>query len=271
MRKLVPVVLVGMGAWLIGGENTLGPRPASAPLLSQHEIEALDSMEPADQVKLLVERAMNQYQGALEQIQSRLQKWTGKLEPTPEVERILSMAYNANDLRIREAAIDISLVAHHIERTEAQADKLRSELLTITGIKASHLWYLGLLGHKGIERQRAFDTLVTHAGDANENTRYWAVEAMAYMGSDDVIEPLLRIMHDDHSPTIRERAACGLAQSGMLTSEQRKKAVPALLRYTDDAVLDEETRKWAFQALRDITGQSLPEDPTTWRNWHSKQ
>ena len=25
------------------------------------------------------------------------------------------------------------------------------------------------------------------------------------------------------------------------------------------------------QALRDITGQSLPEDPTTWRNWHSKQ
>ena len=117
MRKLVPVILVAMAAWLIGGENQLGPRPASAPLLSQHEIEALDSMEPADQVKLLVERAMNQYQGALEQIQSRLEIWAGKLEPTAEVERILSMAYNANDLRIREAAIDVSFVAHHIEKT----------------------------------------------------------------------------------------------------------------------------------------------------------
>jgi hypothetical protein len=25
---------------------------------------------------------------------------------------------------------------------------------------------------------------------------------------------------------------------------------------------------WVFQALRDITGQSLPHDPVAWRRWY---
>ena len=34
-----------------------------------------------------------------------------------------------------------------------------------------------------------------------------------------MIDPLLEILHDDPSPMIRERAACGLAQSGMLSRD----------------------------------------------------
>ena len=64
---------------------------------------------------------------------------------------------------------------------------------------------------------------------------------------------------------IRERAACGLAQSGMLSERQRRTAVPRLLDFADDATLDAETRKWVFQALRDITGQTLPHDAAAWR------
>ncbi len=33
------------------------------------------------------------------------------------------------------------------------------------------------------------------------------------------------------------------------------------------AVLDAQTRRWVFQALRDITGQALPNDPAAWRDW----
>ena len=67
---------------------------------------------------------------------------------------------------------------------------------------------------------------------------------------------------------IRERAACSLAQSGMLSAKQRLTAVPQLLDLADSGALDDETRSWVFQALRDITGQSLPRDATAWRRWY---
>jgi hypothetical protein len=93
------------------------------------------------------------------------------------------------------------------------------------------------------------------------------VEGLAYLGTDETIVPLLEIFHNDPSRMIRERAACGLAQSGMLSEKQRRSAVPKLLDFTDDPALDQETRTWVFQALRDITGQSLPHDAAAWRSW----
>ena len=92
------------------------------------------------------------------------------------------------------------------------------------------------------------------------NIRYWAVEGLAYLATDAAIAPLLDVFHDDSSPMIRERAACGLAQSGMFSAEQRRTAVPRLLDFAQDGALDAETRTWVFQALRDITGQTLPHD-----------
>ena len=116
---------------------------------------------------------------------------------------------------------------------------------------------------------RRRDLLLSSVHDLNVNIRYWAVEGLAYLGTDDAIEPLLLILRDDPSPMIRERAACGLAQSGMLSTDQRKTAAPRLMDYAEDMSLDEETRKWVFQALRDITGQSLPHDPSAWRAWYN--
>ena len=74
-----------------------------------------------------------------------------------------------------------------------------------------------------------------------------------------------KIFRSDPSPLIRERAACGLAQSGMLSQKQRRTAVPKLIDFADEFSLDSQMRLWVFQALRDITGQSLPHDPVAWR------
>ena len=65
------------------------------------------------------------------------------------------------------------------------------------------------------------------------NIRYWAVEGLAYLATDAAIAPLLDIFHDDPSPMIRERAACGLAQSGMFSAAQRRTAVPRLLDFAE--------------------------------------
>jgi HEAT repeat protein len=110
--------------------------------------------------------------------------------------------------------------------------------------------------------------LLSSLHDENQNVRYWAVEGLAYLGTDETIAPLLDVFHNDPSATIRERAACSLAQSGMLTETQRRTAVPRLLDFAGDFSLDPETRGWVFQALRDITGMTLPADPGAWRHWH---
>jgi HEAT repeat protein len=98
--------------------------------------------------------------------------------------------------------------------------------------------------------------------------RHWAVEGLAYLATDESIAPLLQEFHDDPSPMVRERAACGLASSGMFTPEQRRSVLPQLLNYADDASLDAQTHAWVYHALRDITGQSLPDDATAWKNWY---
>src|ERR1700719_235982 len=56
------------------------PLPASAPKLSDHEIEALPSMSPQQQAQLLMERAINHYEGAIELIDKNVPSWYGRLD-----------------------------------------------------------------------------------------------------------------------------------------------------------------------------------------------
>lgn len=137
------------------------------------------------------------------------------------------------------------------------------------GPRANALWDLGLLGNRGVDADRVAEILLGAVRDDNVNIRYWAVEGLAYLATDAAIAPLLEVFHDDPSPMIRERAACGLAQSGMFSAAQRRTAVPRLLDFAQDGALDAETRTWVFQALRDITGQTLPHDVTAWRQWYA--
>ena len=246
------------------------PKPASPALLSEHEIEGLDRASPQSQAELLLERAINHYDGANDQIAARVDGWHGKLKMTPSLQSLFTTALNSNDLRVRAAAIEVDLAALHVPKTSAAVDQFAAQ--AESGDQKTvvwGLWTLGLLGNRGVEPQRAAQVLTAHVHDSNENIRYWAVEGLAYLGTDEVIPVLLETFHDDPSPTIRERAACGLAQSGMLSEEQRRTAIPELLNFADDPSLDPQTHTWVYQALRDITGQSLPNDPASWRNWYS--
>ncbi len=113
------------------------------------------------------------------------------------------------------------------------------------------------------------EVLIAHLKDTDEASRHWAVESLGLVGTDQTITPLLQTFHDDPSAFVRERAACNLAQSGMLSQQQRRTAIPQLLNYADDPALDSQTHGWVFQALRDITGQNLPNEAAAWRNWYS--
>jgi HEAT repeat protein len=246
------------------------PQPASPAILSEHEIEQLDHQDAQKQAELLLERAINHYDGANDQIAARVDHWRGTLKLTAQLNALITTAFNSNDLRVRAAAIEVDLAALGVAKTPASVDHLAQQAESNESAqRVWALWTLGLLGNRGVEPERVAQILVSKLRDSDPEVRHWAVEGLAYLGSNDTIAPLLQVFHDDPSPMVRERAACSLAQSGMLSQEQRRGVIPQLLNYADDASLDAQTHTWVYQALRDITGQTLPNDPAAWRNWYS--
>src|SRR2546422_9219089 len=197
------------------------PVPASPAVLSQHEIERLDHQSAQKQAELLLERAINHYEGANDEIAARAERWRGRVRLSPNLNSLITTALNSNDLRVRAAGIEVDLAAMNIAKTSESAERL---LAQAEGSELSQriwaLWGLGLLGNRGVEPERLTQVLVAQLQDSDPEVRHWAVEGLAYLGTDDTIAPLLQTLHDDASPVVRERAACSLAQSGMLTQEQ---------------------------------------------------
>jgi HEAT repeat protein len=248
------------------------PQPASANVLSEHEVDGLDGMTPQGQATLLLERAINHYRGANEQIAARVGGWRGKITLDDRLNNLFVTAINSDDLTVRVAGIEVDVAARNLVKNTATVDRLEPIARAgEQGPRANALWDLGLLGNRGIDRDRIGEILLGSIRDDNVNIRYWAVEGLAYLATDAAVAPLLEVFHDDPSPMIRERAACGLAQSGMFSAAQRLTAVPRLLDFAGDGGLDPETRSWVFQALRDITGQSLPHDAGAWRKWWERE
>jgi hypothetical protein len=246
------------------------PEAASPAKLSDHEIESLERETPQQQAELLLERAVNHYEGANDQIAARVEGWWGKLKFTPRFNSLITTALNSNDLRVRAAGIELDLTAMGAIKSPATVERLAQQAQN--GPRSQRVWALwevGLLGNRGVVPERANEILVSQLHDPDPEVRHWAVEGLAYLGTNESIAPLLQEFHDDPSPMVRERAGCSLAQSGMLTQEQRHSVVPHLLDYADDSSLDAQTHGWVYQALRDITGQNLPNDSSSWRSWYS--
>jgi HEAT repeats len=239
----------------------------SAPA-SAKDSRQLDRMKPQKQAEALLELAVGHSDGAVDQISSRVGRWQGKVKWDSQIATLTTAALNSSDMRVRESGIEVELAAYGLAKNSASLDYLlQTSESSDHARKIWALWALGLMANRGVETDRVVQVLTAHLKDADEESRRWAVEGLALAGSAQTIEPLLKTMHDDPSPRVRERAACSLAEGGMFTREQRLTAVPQLLSYTDDPSLDAQTHGWAFQALGDITHQRLPNDSNAWRSW----
>jgi len=239
---------------------------------SAHDLTQLDRLKPQKQAETLLELAVGRSNGAVEQISSRVDRWQGKLQWNSQIATLTTAALNSNDMRVRESGIEVELAAYGLAKNSASLDYLLK-----TADSPDHaqkiwaLWALGLMGNRGVETSRVIEVLGFHLKDSDPDSRRWAVEGLALTGTPEAIPILLAVMHDDAAPSVRERAACSLAESGMFTPEQRLSAVPQLLNYTDDPALDAHTHAWAFQALADITHQRLPNDSAAWRSWYENR
>jgi hypothetical protein len=242
------------------------------PALPAQDPHQFDRLKPQKQAEALLELAVGRSDGAVDQISSRVDRWQGKLKWTPQIATLTTAALNSSDMAVRESGIEVELAALGLSRNSASLEYLlRTTESSDHSQKIWALWALGLMGNRGVETGRVVRVLDAHRKDTDQDSRQWAVEGLALVGTSESIPLLLETMHDDPSPAVRERAACGIAASGMFTPEQRLAAVPQLVNYTDDPVLDGNTHTLAFRALAEITHQRLPNDSEAWRSWYQSR
>lgn len=217
----------------------------------------------------LLQRSVSNDAAATTRLEAQAADWRGRIQLTPQLTRLITAGLNAGDRRVRAATIRVDLAAMNIAEDASSLDRLAPQAeSTDHATRIWALWTMGLVANRGIQTDHITALLTAHLYDTDVESRRWAVEGLAYIGTDATIPPLLKAMHDDSSPLVRERAACSLAQSGMLTSEQRRGAIPTLLLYADDRSLDAATHAWTYHALRDITSKNLPDDSAAWRKWY---
>jgi hypothetical protein len=238
-------------------------------LTSAKDTRTLDRMKPQQQAEALLELAVANSDGAVEQINARVGHWHGQLRWTSHIRALVGAALNSKDRSVREAGVETEIVSYGLAKNQASLDyTLKYAEGSDHGYKIWALWALGLLGNRGVGTDQVVQVLTAHLNDPDEDSRRWAVEGLALTGADAAIAPLLKTMHDDSALTVRGRAAAGIAQAGLFTPEQRYSAIPQLLNYSDDRSLDAQTQGYVFHALRDITHQSLPNNTAAWRGWY---
>ena len=251
--------------------QALGSAPSVSPIrmpAPENKSEAeFKRLPPQQQAERLLERAIDGEQASLDMLDENVDAWRGRIKNTDRLFDLVLAALNARDLRVRTAAIDVDLAANNLSKSPESVARLLRQLQGDREGRGMALWRLGSLGNRGVEPERVLDTLLNYAHDRNEHTRYWAVEGLAMLGNDAAVAPLLELLTHDPSARVRERAASGLGQSGMLTREERLAAVPHLLNFADDDSLNTTTRELVYGTLRVITGAPVGNDANAWREW----
>jgi len=227
----------------------------------------LSVLRPQQQAEVLLDAAVNHSDPATSQIIRRVDSWRGRLSPTPQLLGLLNTALNSTDMQLRAAALDSELAVGNLAKNPETPDELITRIQRQPAARPWALWMLGALGNRGVEPDRMFAILIKYTHDPDERSRYWAVEGLALLGNDKSIQPLLQILHGDPSSEVRERAAGALAQSGMLTKQQRRTAVPTLIGYAADSSLDANTHALVYRTLQGITGADVANNSAAWRDY----
>ncbi len=287
MTGSTPVVLwlgaiILMGALLAFGLQFAGRKVAAS--YSQQEIDrAAMALTAAAQPKAgpisnspkqaeaeeLLQRAAANDSAASDQIFVQSATWIGKTERTPRADQLIVAALNSRNMHTREAAIQAQLAMDGVPVNQA-GFSTSEQAVANPNQRRWGLWTLGALGNRGVDPEHAAKIIEAYLSDPDMNLRVSAVDALALLGSDETVPLLLDRFRNDPSPVVQEQAACGIAEAGMYTPEQRMTAAGSLVDWLDDPGLTPQQRGWTLQALRDISGQNLGTDSAAWRQWYEK-
>src|ERR1700716_588623 len=160
----------------------------------------LDRQQPQAQAEALLERAVNRDDNAPDQIASRVDQWRGRLKWDSRISTLTTAALNSADMHVRTSAVEVQLAAYGLSKNDSSLDNL-----VVQSNSSDHarkiwaLWALGLIGNRGVETERVVEVLTAHLQSKrdDEDSRRWAAEGLALVGTSSTIAPLLQPTHDD--------------------------------------------------------------------------
>lgn len=240
---------------------------STEPRFDAFQAAMVEQLLPQARAERALELSINRYTGAAEYVIENAQTWRGQIEPSPRLDALITTAINAPLIQIRMAGFEVHLAQYDLEKSPEEVDRLIDRLYEDPeGAGPLALWSMALIGARGVDRERVFDELLVATRQQGIPVRRWAVESLAKLGGVEVVEPLLAIAVEDSSAMVRERAFCGLAQSGTLHVAERYAAIPGLLAIAEDPRSNAQTLNWTYQALREISDMhEMPDDPVAWR------
>jgi hypothetical protein len=228
----------------------------------------VEALPPQEKAEHALELAINRRDGAAEYVMKNAQGWRGQFKSTPKLQTLINTSADAPLIETRMAGFEIYLAQYGLEKSPAEVDRMLQQMADHPKESSAWaLWNIGVLGARGVDRERIFHELLSALNAGDRPVRGAALEALSKFGGAEIVPPLLDIATREPDPSLRERAFCALAQSGTLLVAERYEAVPGLLAIIEDAQADKQSVLWAYQALREITDSyGEPNDPVRWRD-----
>lgn len=226
----------------------------------------VDSALQADAERLLA-HAVSGDRSSADQILEQSDSWTGKTHRTPQTEQLMGTGINSPDLRVRAATLRAQLALDGITRDAIGLARL-TQAADDPRNRAWALYSLGELGASGVDPDQAAKVIEAYIADPSVQVRSNAVMGLAFIATDETVPMLLDRLRNDPSPVVQDLAACGIADSGLYTHQQRVMAASTLITWLDDSLVNQQQRIWITQALTEISGQSHGTDSAEWRRWY---
>jgi hypothetical protein len=124
-----------------------GPRATK----NENDIEVISQLVPQQQAERLLELAIQSPDPSVDLIQKNLESWRGHLDDTNRLFRLVLAALEAEDARVRTAALEIDLAANNLSKSTQSVARLLHQVHSDPEGRFLALWRLGALGNRGVE------------------------------------------------------------------------------------------------------------------------
>ena len=247
--------------------------PVSYAPLTDSDVARIEQMPMQAQAEELLERAIRHDSHALELFEQKIESpdWLGNIKLTDRMKQLERRSEFSSDLRVRYANADLNLSMDGWAKTDEAAELLVQRAQSDTQYRPAAVYFMGMMAGRGVAYERIYPVLLDYAKhDPDQNVRYWAVEGMRYLSTDEALDELFESFTTDPSMQVRDRAGCNISDCGNFKHTQRMRMVPKFLELAAAANTSPQMRNWSFLALHEITGENLPSDASAWQSWYDQ-
>jgi len=196
-----------------------------------------------------------------------LDSWRGHLRDTGSALPISCLRSGPDDPRVRVAAVEIDLVANNLRKSPQGLANFSIKFITIPSAAISRSGDSAPSAIAALRPATVLSTLLRYSRDPNQQTRFWAVEGLAMLGTAESIDALLPFWPTIPPNEFVNARPCNLARSGMLTGEQR---LTAFLNCSSSGrrfgrACD--ARPSFTRLCSPLPARRSAKDPGAWRDW----